>query len=58
MPKRARKTEDNALGRIDPFILEFERQALGILKDDGESKEKLKEVLEEYAARYAGQSTS
>jgi len=58
MPKRTQKAIDSSLGQIDPYILEFERQALSLLKDDSESREKLREVLEEYAARYAEQSTS
>lgn len=58
MPRRVQKTVESSIGQIDPYILEFERQALSILEDDSKSKEKLREMLEEYAARHARQSTS
>jgi len=36
-----------------PYIKELERVALNLLKRNLNDKEKLKEILEEYAARYA-----
>jgi hypothetical protein len=57
MQKRAPKTENSNSGKTVPFIFEFERQALIILRDGVSIEEKLKELLEEYAARYAAQST-
>ncbi len=58
MRKRTTKTEESSSSHMVPFILEFERQALSILKDEAKGKEQLKEMLKDYAARYARQSTS
>jgi len=36
-----------------PYIKEIERLALKILRENPDDKEKLKEILEDYASRYA-----
>jgi len=36
-----------------PYIKELEHIALNILRENPESKEKIKEILEKYASRYA-----
>jgi len=51
------ETEDSSLGYVAPYILEFEGLALRILKGDVNDKEKLKELLEEYADKYAKESS-
>jgi hypothetical protein len=52
------KKDSSRSGDAVPYVLEFERSALSILKDDANHKEQIKELLEEYAARYAEESTS
>jgi len=52
------KTKSRSSGYMIPYVLEFEGVALSILKDDGEGKGKLKELLEEYAAKYAKESSA
>ncbi len=51
------ETEDSSSGYVGPYILEFEGLALRILKGDANDKEKLKELLEEYADKYAKESS-
>ncbi|MCD6325379.1 hypothetical protein J7L97_03730 [Candidatus Bathyarchaeota archaeon] len=36
-----------------PYIKELERVAVNLLRKNQNSKERLKEILEEYASRYA-----
>jgi len=36
-----------------PYIKELERVALSLLRKNPNNKEKLKEILEDYASRYA-----
>lgn len=48
----------NSLRYVVPYISEVERSALNILKDDPDNKKELKELLEEFAARYARESIS
>ncbi len=58
MREQLSKTKSRSSGYMIPYILEFEGVALSILKDDGEGKGKLKELLEEYAAKYAKESSA
>ncbi len=41
-----------------PYINEFEPQAIGILRKNAENREKVKELLEKYAARYSAELNS
>ncbi|MBS7657341.1 hypothetical protein KEJ33_05405 [Candidatus Bathyarchaeota archaeon] len=41
-----------------PYIEEFESQVIGILRKNAENKEKIKEILEKYAARYSAELNS
>jgi hypothetical protein len=43
---------EDPLHRI-PYIREIERVAISLLKKSPNNKEKLKEILEDYASRYA-----
>ena len=50
------ETKSNSSSYATPYILEFEGLALSVLEHDGDNRGKLKELLEEYAARYAKES--
>ena len=52
------KIDNNGLDYAVPNILEFERSALNIVKKDTDNKEEIKELLKEYAARYAKENAS
>jgi hypothetical protein len=41
-----------------PYIKEFESSAISLLKDKNGKTDKLEEILEEYASRYAEGSSS
>lgn len=56
MREQVSETENRSSSYMVPYILEFEGLALSILKGGGEVKGKLKELLEEYAAKYAKES--
>ena len=58
MRKQVSETRDSSSGYATPYILEFEGLALSVLEHDGDNREKLKELLEEYAARYAKESSA
>ena len=51
------KIRDNDSDNIASYI-EFERLALNILKEEENNKERVKELLEEYAAKYAEEGIS
>jgi len=57
MREQVSETEDSSSGHVAPYILEFEGLAPRILKGDVNDKEKLKELLEEYADKYAKESS-
>ena len=57
MRQQVSETEDSSSGYVAPYILEFEGLALRILKGDVNDREKLKELLEEYADKYAKESS-
>ena len=44
-------------GRL-PYISEFEDEALKVLRGKGDNKERLRELLESYATRYADEYKS
>ena len=52
------ETKNRSSGYMVPYILEFEGLALSILEGDRESGGKLKELLEEYATKYAKESSA
>ncbi len=41
-----------------PYISEVEAQVLGVLRRNSEDKEKVKEILEKYAARHSAEAGS
>ena len=57
MQGQVSKTESISSVYVVPYILEFEGLALRILEEDAKDKEKLKELLEEYADKYAKESS-
>jgi hypothetical protein len=58
MRKSASKENNSRSSHAVPYISEFERLVLSILKDDLDNKEQIRELLEEYATRYAEKDTS
>lgn len=45
-------------GEMVPYISEVEAQVLGVLRRNAEDKEKVKEILEKYAARHSAEAVS
>jgi len=52
------KTRSENKGEAVPYVSEFETQVLGVLRKNSEDKEKVKELLEKYAARYSAEAGS
>jgi hypothetical protein len=52
------KTRSENKGEAIPYVSEFEAQVLGVLRKNSEDKEKVKELLEKYAARYSAEAGS
>jgi len=52
-PLMMSNVEDGDPLRRIPYIKEIERAALSLLKEDPNNRERLKEILEDYASRYA-----
>jgi hypothetical protein len=46
------KTDNAVQSNTAPQILEFEQQAVQKLRKNADNKQQIKELLEEYAARY------
>ena len=53
MVKKNRESSPYAV----PYLIDFERLALDLLKTDEDGKEELKELLEKYADKYAKEDT-
>lgn len=50
------KTRVENTGEAVPYISEVETQVLGVLRKNSEDKEKVKEILEKYAARHSAEA--